>query len=619
MARRSSSDQLLDELREPLERISEGNERIIETLNRLDSHIARGGGPAGGDPLTRHMRRYMPFYIVALAWAVMLVALPTVRDGGGEVSTTGSGSEDGSAGGPATIDAGPGAALGGPVGTAGPATSTRATKAVARSTAESRQVAQSLAGRGVTKAGVACSPGVRQIPWSEYAAPCYAKFEGDNGSATYRGVTKEKIRIVWRRFPDSANRAAVEAFLAQAGFASTEVNAAAREEYRKYFNKTFETYGREVEIVEHTNQASDGTAEAQGRGREQACVSAQDIAENVKGFAVAFGGGSEQFTDCAAGRKLGVFNAAAYYAETYYKRWAPYAWHGVMECERIAGQVAEYVIKRLYGKNAKWAGSAQYQALPRKFGTYVPDNEGYQLCVRRYQKILRDNGFDPGPTFNYTLDISRFADMATQAVLQFKAQGVTTLVLACDPISMVLLTQAAQQQAWHPEWLLIGVAGTDLDMWGNLTEQEQSVGHLFGMSQLGHTANIFAKDGEMNRTYKAATGKDLAPGATGDYFDLTRIYSGIQLAGPTLNFDTISNAWQTAYPLSGLGLAPVGRWLMRDTHTAIIDSKEVFWTAPDKRTDTSNGTYKITYGGRRFTDGEWPQEEPPVYPGGATN
>ncbi|MGH9195186.1 MAG: hypothetical protein ACRD1T_05560, partial [Acidimicrobiia bacterium] len=508
MARRPSADQLLEELREPLERISEGNDRIIQTLDRLDSHMARGA--AGGDPLTRHMKRYMPFYIVALAWAVMLVALPTVRDRGGEVSTA---AGDSDTGGGQQIETGPEVAGQGQGTAAGTTTSGGGSGKTVRSAAESRQVAQSLAGRGVTKAGVACSPGVRQIPWSEYAAPCYAKFEGDNGGSNgQRGVSKDKIIIVRRQYPDSANQAAVDAFLGQAGFASREVNAAVRLEFVKYFNKVYETYGREVQVVDHTNQASNGTDEAQGRGREQACVSAQQIEGDVKAFAVAFSGGSEQFSDCAAGRKLGVFNAAAYYAETYYKRWAPYAWHGVMECERIATQVAEYIGKRLLNRPAKWAGDPAFQKLTRKFGTYVPDNEGYQLCVRLNQKILADEyGADreqlKRDTFNYTLDVSRFADMAAQAVLQFKASGVTSLVLACDPISMVLLSQAAAQQQWSPEWILIGVAGTDLDMWGNLTEQQQTVGHLFGMSQLGTTDAIFAKDGEMNRTYKAAYGK----------------------------------------------------------------------------------------------------------------
>ena len=38
--------------------------------------------------------------------------------------------------------------------------------------------------------------------------------------------------------------------------------------------------------------------------------------------------------------------------------------------------------------------------------------------------------------------------------------------------------------------------------------------------------------------------------------------------------------------------------------------------APDTRTESQNGRYVETYGGKRFSDGQWPKEEPPVYPKG---
>lgn len=623
MARRSSADQLLEELREPLERISEGNERIIDTLNRLDSHIARGA--ASGDPLTRHFRRYLPFYVIALAWALMLVLLPTINER--TQVTTSEGQEGGTTidvgpGGEATVT--PGSTAGGTSGASG-ATRTRTQTGVSAAAVQgSIDVVKSLQGQGTTRAGVKCDANTRQIPWSEYAAMCLGAYSGDNGAQTNRGVTKDTIKVVYRKYPDSANQAAVDAFLAQAGFASREVEDNTMNELIPYFNKTYETFGRKVVVETYSSASANGTEEAQGRGRDGACADAETIAGTNKAFITAFAAGSEQYADCASQRfQLGHIAAAPYYAETYYKKWQPYIWHRVMECERIATQVAEYIGKRLAHKPAKWAGDPTYQARTRKFGTYVPDNEGYQLCVRLNRKILAEQyGFDDNQlkndTFVYTLDISRFADMAAQAVLRFQASGVTTVVLACDSISMVLLTQAAARNNYFPEWLLIGVAGTDLDQWGNLTDQNASVGHLFGMSQLGHTESIFAKDGEMNRTYKAATGKDLPTGATGRYSELVHLFNAIQMSGPNLNYSTLAKGLH-GYPTSGLKVAPFGRWSWATSHTGIIDSKEVYWTAPDKDTSTSNGTYKITYNARRFTNGEWPAEDPPIYPGGKTN
>ena len=61
-----------------------------------------------------------------------------------------------------------------------------------------------------------------------------------------------------------------------------------------------------------------------------------------------------------------------------------------MDCERIAYQTAEYMGKRLINRPAKFAGDATLKAKPRLFGTYVPDNDGYQYCVSTYKRELKE-------------------------------------------------------------------------------------------------------------------------------------------------------------------------------------------------------------------------------------
>ena len=56
-------------------------------------------------------------------------------------------------------------------------------------------------------------------------------------------------------------------------------------------------------------------------------------------------------------------------------------------------------------------------------------------------------------------------------------------------------------------------------------------------------------------------------------------------------------------------------------HTAVEDSKEVYWDAdaPPEETEPDQdvqGDYLPTYDGRRFQLGEWPEEEPEL--GGGT-
>ena len=47
--------------------------------------------------------------------------------------------------------------------------------------------------------------------------------------------------------------------------------------------------------------------------------------------------------------------------------------------------------------------------------------------------------------------------------MQFKAAGVTTVIVASDPYSAGLLTKAAAAQNYYPEWFIVGTGGTDLD------------------------------------------------------------------------------------------------------------------------------------------------------------
>ena len=635
---------------------------------RADAELAR----RIEDPFLRrslttalHLRRYLPFYVFGTIWIVTLSVFPSIRGTGDDTSglaatsgfdgtsdldagggtggaDLGAGSGDTSVGGAATAGgAGAGGATAGATASRGQrggqtaTTGATATQGVAaagdgppRSIAESVGVA--LRASGKMRDGRDCAAGVRQIQQSSYATQCTGVYTGNNAGATYHGVTGDKIRLVRRVFPESANSQAADQINKQAGLADDEVADAVRDVFIEYFKKNYELYGREVEIIEWESQNGNSTDEVQGRGREGACADATYIKQELKAFAVV--SSSAPFGECAAERKMIVFQTAPYYGESWFKKYHPYGWHYVMECERISYQVAEYLGKRLANKPAKWAGDATYQRSTRKFGMYVPDNDGYQVCGNVIQRESEQR-YNSGKfeRYNYALDLSRFADQAAQASVQFKAAGVTTIVLTCDPYSVLFLTQAAARQAWFPEWFLIGVAAQDTDVAARLYEQSEVDGHMFGLSQLGATEKILGKTSEPGRVYKLITGKDIPEGTTGSYFNYIHVFNMLQAAGPALTPETIAAGARNIIP-SGAPDFALGYWSYADgpdgtpgagDHTMIDDSREIYWVckggnqsctepAPDGKT----GTFKETYGGKRFRNGEWPAEEPPVYPEG---
>ena len=621
----------------------------------MSSFDSGGAGPNGIPPgmnpydqfgssvvrLAMHLRAYLPLYAMGLAVVLIVALFPSVHGRGsgeasGKLSTGGvesSGGAAGAGGGATEAGATGAAAAGGAAGggAAGVSAAGGGSAAGGRAGgAASAPIAKVAIGQGTTRGGFDCKPGVNQIPFSEYAPPCVGAYSGGNGGPTSRGVTADQVLIVRRQTPDSPNKQAVQQFAQAAGQASADVNDQVRQVFIDYFNKTFETYGRKVVFKDFKSNA-DSTSEAEGQGKDKACADADAIANQLKAFAeTGEEFGSAPFSECAADQKLMELAGGPYYDETWYRRLDPYVWNGVMECERISHQLAEYIGKRLLNKPAKWAGEADLQVKPRRFGTYVPNNDAYQRCTAATEKDLHDNyGAQKPDRFNYVLDVSRFPDQASQAIVQFHAAGDTTIVLACDPISPVFLTQEAKGQRYYPEWLNIGVAADDTDVVARLWDQDEVTGHLFGMSQLGAIQGIEGKASEPGIVYKRASGKDIPEGTTGNYFWLMRVFTFIQAAGPIL---TPQNAAAAVHQLPPGG-APVpggsipyavGYTSFRDApngtagggdHTQIDDSREIYWDADGTSPyDNNKGTYVATYGGKRFRNNEWPAEDPPVYP-----
>ncbi|MBA3654622.1 MAG: hypothetical protein H0W70_10565 [Actinobacteria bacterium] len=583
---------------------------------------AKGAVPRAATRATYHLRRYMPLYVFGTVWALMIGLFPTINHDGNSTQLAGDATGQSGNVAPGQSESGPTAADG----SVNFDTGATLPSGASRSTGSSNsRVGGAISpppavGSGVTVGGVACKPGVRQIPFSQYAPPCVAKFTGNNGGVTSRGVTDKTIKITIKRNSDASgpNAQAVDQVNKSAGNATVQEGNDYGMEYVQWFNKMFELYGRRVELNIFDGQGN-GTEEAQSKGQQAACADATNIALTQKSFgAVAWGFGymSQPFSECAAQQKLYVSLGAPYFPERDFKKWNPYVWAGVMECERISHDVAEYIGKRLAHKNAKWAGDLALQNAQRRFATYVPDNDGYQHCTDLTQEDLKTKyNTTVEPRYSYALDVSQFPSEAARGIVQFQAAKVSTVVMACDPLSSVFLTQAANKQRYRPEWLSIGVAAQDTNGFARLWDQEEVDGHLFGMSQIGTDSKVYSQTGEAALAYKAATGKSTFPtGAALTYYFLLQLFNQLQAAGPNLTPQNIAIGTHNL-PAGGGDTAAVGTWSFKDDHTAIDDSREIYYEGNATGFDGKKGAYLETYGGRRFSAGNWPAEDPPIYPG----
>jgi hypothetical protein len=490
-------------------------------------------------------------------------------------------------------------------------------------------------GNGTTVSKAACSSTSPQFP-SPYAPPCLPRFTGSNGGATSNGVTANAIVLAQREFPSTANTAAVAAQAKNAGAALPQVTEQVQQVFLDYFNKVYELYGRHV-VLQKVTGTGDATTESLGQGQAQACADADTIANQMHAFGEVgllfndtfVSGGTGPFSQCAAQQKLVEFNGNAYFDESTFQQQNPYVWNEATDCERIANQTADAFDKLLVGKPAVYAGDSALKTQTRKFGTYVPNLAPYERCNGSSSSIFNQvmtKKYHVPPSvfstnFRYGLDISTFQQSAQQAMIQFKAAGVTTVVLACDPFSAMDLTKAAAAQNYHPEWLLNGVALTDLDQSAQTYDPGEVTGHLFGLSEAAPSVDTTGPNSIAGKLYQQLTGHAIPAGTDGNYSQLAMIFDMLQAAGPDL---TPANLARGVHALPTLG-APsfeYGHWnfkagpngLPTGAHTAISDARFIYWdgnaTSP---LNGKQGSYIEVFGGRRFTLGEWPTQLPTLF------
>lgn len=497
-------------------------------------------------------------------------------------------------------------------------------------------------GSGTTISGTKCTSGAGQFN-SPYAAPCIAKWSGNNGGATYDGVTATTITLAERTFPQTANSETLAAEAKQEGQAIPSVTDQVAQVFLNYFNKVYDLYGRHV-VLEEEHAVGNATTEALGGGQTQACADADTIAKTMHAFGeVGFsldpngvgGGGTGPFSVCAAQDGLVEFTGGAYFSEQWFESLNPYVWNITQDCQRIADNEAEIIAKYLAGKKAIYAGQASLRSQVRKIATYIPNLQQYIQCNGNpnssMSKLLKSKYHLPASTapdfFTYNLDVSTFAQSAEEAAVKFKADGDTTINLACDPYSASLLMKAAAAQGYFPEWLSDGVALEDTDTVAQTFPANEAQGHLFGVAESPPQQLLYGPTSAAGKLYQKLTGHTIPAGTDGYYYDLVQIFDQLQAAGPDL---TPQNMAKGTHALPVLGQGSVdGVWDFRTgpsgtpnagDHTAIENDLFVYWNQNGvSPANNQKGTYVDVFGGKRYAIGQWPRTLPKLFtaPGSA--
>lgn len=475
-----------------------------------------------------------------------------------------------------------------------------------------------------------------------YAPPCVPAYDpvAGNAGATYPGVTADTITVaVYVPQAGDLRQVLQQAIDPQDKIEQTGDN------YVTMFNDLFETYGRQVRLVQYQ---SSGAMDDEVAARADAIR----IIEEVEPFAVIGGPPlTTAFAEELAIRGVLCFDCGLAMPDSFHQDNAPFIWGPLPTPEEFLLILGNFLFKRVHGQPASFAGDPDMRDEERRFGIVrfeqrIPVFDDLEKLVLTIGKA---NDFQPAANEVYVLDLEKLPERATTIIGKMKAAGVTTVVFLGDPIMPIYLTQAATAQDYFPEWIMTGTVLTDSTVMGRQYDQKQWA-HAFGLSVLPVKTPVDKLEAYRLHQWYFAEGPPAPVTAQLIMQTLTEVFLGIHMAGPNLRPETFRDGMFNYPPTGGGTISPrisFGNNRLftsesldyRTDYLAVDDMAEVWWDAdavgPDEIGNEGTGMWRFANGGRRYLPGEMPDsptdafreegsvlffddypadEQPPVYP-----
>jgi hypothetical protein len=448
-----------------------------------------------------------------------------------------------------------------------------------------------------------------------YAPPCVEPWPApgsasDNGGATAPGVTADTITIaLYQAQPDLLQ----QSFFQASG--SDESLAAEREttqQYIDFFSAHYELYGRKVKLV---------TVKASGPPDDDVAAKADAIkvATEIHAFA-SFGGPGQTpayAEELAARGVLCVGDCVIAQPQSFLEAHSPYVWPTTASPEQASLHWAAFVGRQLGTKPARHAGDPALAKKKRVYGVVHYDDAAgtFAKSVSSFERQLAKYGVKPAVTIPYSLDLTTAQQDARTIIAKLKSNGVTSVVLAGDPVFPSILTKESTAQGYFPEWVVLGYAFTDTSVFGRTYDQQQWA-HAFGVSLL--PARTTDDVDELANLITWQTGQ---PPAAKTFRELVQaplvFFTGVHLAGPHLTAKTFA---------AGLGRYPAdaptvptrlhfswgrhGIWPGPDL-TGGDDATVIWWDAkssgPDEVGRGGKGIWRYADDGKRYLPNDWPK------------
>jgi hypothetical protein len=467
-------------------------------------------------------------------------------------------------------------------------------------------------GSGTTPSGKRCVGNPPRQTEDPFAPPCVAYFNGNNGGATYQGVTATEIRVLlvydgnhnyylssgkqtspsntyvdlWQPAPSSGNEF----------FITTDWRG-----FQAYFNDRYQLYGRKAHFfIYYTHDIAQNETADMVRGE------ALDNQQTVHPFGSvvvmpAFG---EDYNRTLA--QQGVLDFTANLAtQSFYQSFPDHIWGFLPGADYWATLYSSFVCAQVNGGAASHAGGA-LAAQPRKYG-FIESTDAQHPELSALFSAVKSNlascGINPVDTAQFPVAGAVRPDTSNYSAPQmarFSSEGITTILWPGG--FETNFTKAASGLHYQPEWVAAGdtlMEGQD----GSLFQDQSEWAHAMVVSPLiaeppFTSSACWQAYAEVDPNADVNKVSWVCP----DYPRMRQLFTGIQVAGPHLTPSSIADGFHAIPPLASNDPQAPSCYYPSNDWTCIKDAVALWWNST-----TSGGgpCYEVADGNKRYRPSDW--------------
>ena len=502
-------------------------------------------------------------------------------------------------------------------------------------------------GQGDSPPGLRCVAGHQtEDPLSP---PCDPVYTGNNGGATYAGVTGSEIRVIvylegndCTSFGFETNNRPDDTYFdfdlppSQSSSNSSypesmSIWAPAMRDLDKFFNQHFQMYHRHVHMRLWHGTPPTTSEVAAGVNCSTAAERQADAAAEFQAF-----------------HPFAVINLAQSYATSYsdymnqhgvldfidesrltispaigvpqssFTKYPGLVWSYLPSMESWAKWVSDFLCKKMdpypvsytgnptdQGKKRVWGlveGAADTEPIEYNQFANLITNDVKQECNISWAAV--ENVESPG--YNLSESPNNPPTYAQQGMANMRTAGVTTVFWAGGNDDYT--TRAAQGYGYFPEWIVAGDRAMDAEV-GGFFQQPSEWKNAFTVSNVEKYPNNYNQ--QCYLAYQDADPQAGAPGSTNAYIacqayaDFRLLWTGIQVAGPHLTPQSMDQGYHAIPKSPSNNPGEVTCFFNTGDYNCIKDAEYMWWDPSAIDPDSNQGCYRMVEGGKRWVEGRW--------------